>query len=155
MILKYFTYLCLVGGSRQQFHSINTAFSSLASSQKGEVFLCNNPDHKPGLQFNLTRSVLKQFDCVGLTKPQSISKLLHFCYLRFYAAILSNVAKLTTLKKKAQAVFSQYPKWQLTCKNSIDNQPIFCLVSVVKKNEKNFVFCSPSIKRGFNTMFFY
>ena len=145
-------YLCNLGGFRQLFPIVSfkslSSFFSLSGSS-GKVFLCNNPDHKPGLHSFTDRSVFKAFDCVGLTKPQSISKLLFICYLRFYAAILSNVVKLTTLRKQSQMVFSQYLKWQLTCKSSIDNKPAFCLVSVVKKSKKNLFFALPLYKRGF------
>jgi len=117
--------------------------------QRG-FFYAKTPATNSGANFPIIiRSVFNVFDCVGLTKPHSTSKLIQFCYLRFYAAILSNVAKLTTLRKQSQMVFSQYLKWQFTCKSSIDNQPAFCLVSVVKKDEKNLFFALPLVLRDY------
>lgn len=152
------TYLCGVGDFSQHPFSTshNKSLSSFShSGSSGMVFLLHKaPTFYAEALLNINRSVFKAFDCVGLTKPQSTSKLSFFCYLRFYAAILSNVVKLTTLKKQTQMVFSQYLKWQLICKSSIDNKPAFCLVSVVKKDEKNFVFCSPSFLKGIFYYFF-
>lgn len=153
MYLFNFNYLCSVDETRQFLVSIigkslSSFFSRSGSS--GTVFSClkiKTPVVKPGCI--MKRSVSKIFDCVGLTKPQPISKLSNSCYLRFYAAILSNVAELTTLKKQSQMVFSQYLKWQLTCKSSIDNKTAFCLVSVVKKIKKNCFLPSLSKKGGF------
>lgn len=151
MDLRYFIYLCGVGDfSQYPFSTIHSkSLSSFGASSKGvSLFLYNNPGLWPGLNISNNRSVFKAFDCLGLTKPLSIPKLVFICYLRFYAAILSNVAGLTTLKKQSQMVFSQYLKWQLTCKSSIDNQTAFCLVLVVKMMKKNLFFLPLSFKRG-------
>jgi len=111
--------------------------------QRG-FFYAKTPATNSGANFPIIiRSVFNVFDCVGLTKPYSTSKLLHFCYLRFYAAILSNVAELTTLRKKAQSVFSQYLKWQLACKKSIVNQSLFCLVFSCEMIKKKLFFALP------------
>jgi len=143
MLISNFPYICFVDGFRQQIAYDKTLSRFSHSGSSRMVFLCKTPTKRSGFLTKITRSVLKQFDCVGLTKPQSTSKLGIFCYLRFYAAILSNVVKLTTLRKQSQMVFSQYLKWQLTCKSSIDNKPAFCLVTVVKKDEKNLFFALP------------
>lgn len=154
-------YLCNSDGSYRQmvhtvsFKSLSSFFSHSGSS--GMVFLCQkqNPGINRGKIIN--RSVSKIFDCVGLTKPRLISKLGNFCYLRFYAAILGNVAELTTLKKKTHKVLFTVPEMAINLQKEHCQSASFLLsfsCESMKKWQKNFRFLlSPFNKRGFYTFF--
>lgn len=149
------TYLCFAGFGQQTFHSNYKSVSSFShSGSSGMVFLClksKTPAFKPGRI--IKRSVSKIFDCVGLTKPQLISKLQHFCYLRFYAAILGNVAELTTLKKQSHKGLFTASEMAINLQNEHCQSASFLLSlsrEKIKKMKQIFAFLGfPLYKREF------
>ena len=141
------TYLCFVGGLRQHLTFTIKSFSSFShSGSSGMVFLCKTPTNKSRGEANTSkiyRSVVKQLDCVGLTKTPNNSKVTLFCYLRFYAAILGNVAKLTTLKKQTHKVLFTVPEMAINLQKELCQSVSFLLSfcsELIEKMSKNFCF---------------
>lgn len=150
MLFNKSNYLCFVGDSRQQISYDKSLSSFSLSGFTGKVFLClksKTPAIKPGQ--TIERSVSKIFDCVGLTKPQLISKLQHFCYLRFYAAILGNVAKLTTLKKQSRKGLITASEMAINLQNKPCQSALFLLSFSCEKIEKKSFLGFPLYKREF------